>query len=156
VQRPIDNYNSEDFVDNYHSKIFVDDNYNCEVFGESHEGGYGLSPYIRVRKRRRLRGDYIFFCLPNVIFASNTLVCWHIKLTRRGNQLRQGCTRVRGALNGRVKKHYRTEKYAEDYLRRGFLPILIRLGKKTPGAFRRSQTKKTSPPLKVRSFHAEI
>jgi hypothetical protein len=40
---------------------------------------------------------------------------------------------VRGALNGRVKKSYRTEKYAEDYLRRGFLPIPVPFGKKNPG-----------------------
>jgi hypothetical protein len=87
VQRPIDNYNSEVFVNNYHSEIFVVDNYNSEdfvhnynseVFGESHEVGCGLSPYPRVRKRTRLRGDYIFFSLPNVIFGSYTLVCWHI------------------------------------------------------------------------------
>ena len=40
---------------------------------------------------------------------------------------------MRGGLNGRVKKYYRTEKYGRDYLRRGFVPIPVPLGKKNPG-----------------------
>jgi hypothetical protein len=41
---------------------------------------------------------------------------------------------VRGALNGRVKKKsYRTEKYAEDYFRRGIWSIPVPLRKKNPG-----------------------
>jgi hypothetical protein len=56
---------------------------------------------------------------------------------------------VRGALNGRVKKKksYRTEKYAEDYLRTGFfLPIPAPLGKKNPGPIWRSLIKKNPAP----------
>jgi hypothetical protein len=40
--------------------VFVD-NCNSEVFSGSHEVGCVLSPYPRVRKRTRLRGDCIFF-----------------------------------------------------------------------------------------------